>query len=138
MKNTGSILCFRRSTNKWFLSKLFLFNFLNLFVTFRIEKLGNKNVRLGIGILAFNFHTNYNMFYHVVPHTNISPFLCIVGQRLLDKVWCISFLTFFPFRFAVDLLGLLKWNSMVGKLKTILVTVMKVSGEEIVKVCVHA
>lgn len=33
----------------------------------------------------------------------------------------------------VDLLGLLKWNSMVGKLKTILVTVMKVSGEEIVK-----
>ncbi|XP_073238831.1 dedicator of cytokinesis protein 1-like [Porites lutea] len=33
----------------------------------------------------------------------------------------------------VDLLGLLKWNSMVGKLKDILVTVMKVSGEEIVK-----
>lgn len=33
----------------------------------------------------------------------------------------------------VDLLGLLKWNSMVGKLKTILVSVMKVSGEEIVK-----
>ena len=45
---------------------------------------------------------------------------------------------FFPFRFPVDLLGLLKWNSMVGKLKTILVTVMKVSGEEIVKVCAHA
>ena len=40
--------------------------------------------------------------------------------------------------FAVDLLGLLKWNSMVGKLKTILVTVMKVSGEEIVKVCVNS
>lgn len=35
----------------------------------------------------------------------------------------------------VDLLGLLKWNSMVGKLKDILITVMKVSGEEIVKVC---
>ena len=27
---------------------------------------------------------------------------------------------------------------MVGKLKTILVSVMKVSGEEIVKVCTHA
>lgn len=39
------------------------------------------------------------------------------------------------FHFLVDLLGLLKWNSMVGKLKDILVTVMKVSGEEIVKVC---
>lgn len=39
-----------------------------------------------------------------------------------------------PFDFLVDLLGLLKWNSMVGKLKDILVTVMKVSGEEIVKV----
>ena len=38
------------------------------------------------------------------------------------------------FDFLVDLLGLLKWNSMVGKLKDILVTVMKVSGEEIVKV----
>ena len=39
------------------------------------------------------------------------------------------------FDFLVDLLGLLKWNSMVGRLKEILVTVMKVSGEEIVKVC---
>ena len=39
------------------------------------------------------------------------------------------------FRVLVDLLGLLKWNSMVGKLKDILITVMKVSGEEIVKVC---
>lgn len=42
---------------------------------------------------------------------------------------------FFLSSIAVDLLGLLKWNSMVGKLKDILVTVMKVSGEEIVKVC---
>lgn len=32
------------------------------------------------------------------------------------------------------MLGLLKWRSMQGKLKDILVTVMKVSGEEIVKV----
>ncbi|XP_031549558.1 dedicator of cytokinesis protein 1-like [Actinia tenebrosa] len=33
----------------------------------------------------------------------------------------------------LDLLGLLKWRVMPGKLKDILVTVMKVSGEEIVK-----
>ncbi|KAK3743713.1 hypothetical protein QZH41_012379, partial [Actinostola sp. cb2023] len=33
----------------------------------------------------------------------------------------------------LDLLGLLKWKQMAGKLKDILVTVMKVSGEEIVK-----
>lgn len=46
-----------------------------------------------------------------------------------------SFYLFFLSSIAVDLLGLLKWNSMVGKLKDILVTVMKVSGEEIVKVC---
>lgn len=45
------------------------------------------------------------------------------------------FIYFFLSSIAVDLLGLLKWNSMVGKLKDILVTVMKVSGEEIVKVC---
>ena len=38
------------------------------------------------------------------------------------------------FSFPVDLLGLLKWNSMVGKLKHVLVDVIKVSGEEIVKV----
>ena len=36
--------------------------------------------------------------------------------------------------FTVELLGLLKWRSMQGKLKDILVTVMRVSGEEIVKV----
>ena len=47
----------------------------------------------------------------------------------------IVFYLFFLLSIAVDLLGLLKWNSMVGKLKDILVTVMKVSGEEIVKVC---
>ena len=38
------------------------------------------------------------------------------------------------FYFLVDLLGLLKWNSMVGKLKHVLVDVVRVSGEEIVKV----
>ena len=47
----------------------------------------------------------------------------------------IVFSSIFLSSIAVDLLGLLKWNSMVGKLKDILVTVMKVSGEEIVKVC---
>jgi len=38
------------------------------------------------------------------------------------------------FTSVVDLLGLLKWKQMAGKLKDILVTIMKVSGEEIVKV----
>ncbi|XP_048584524.1 dedicator of cytokinesis protein 1 isoform X2 [Nematostella vectensis] len=33
----------------------------------------------------------------------------------------------------LDLLGLLKWRQMPGKLKDVLVTLMKVSGEEIVK-----
>lgn len=46
------------------------------------------------------------------------------------------FFSFSVVVFVVDLLGLLKWKSQKEKLPTILPALVKVSGEEIVKVFV--
>ena len=84
------------------------------------------NVITGKRIVSTENNTKLNVNY---DRQLVSSFFCCF--------LCVLFFCFDTIHldFLVDLLGLLKWNSMVGKLKDILVTVMKVSGEEIVKVC---